>query len=541
MKAKLIFVLLTLGFCCFNLNAQVKQLKKEKNGFQWYKTITDYTDYGAESLDGKTIIPSDRNYTSIIYIVPKTGLKGYFLVSRNKKEGVCNLDGEEIIAPDKYDNVSFISEKGHIGWYSVKNNGLTGACDITGKEIIPCNYNILFYGTDNRFNHMNKSGNMVALNIKLDSNGRLKSEVQQHSADAQSNGLLNIIKNKAKQKTENKVNEKKKKSNISNKQQASEQKTTSKQQLAQQSSKKVSKPQVSNKTEAIDLANTLWLCWHEHIVQKVLFKKYGEVVNEFHIFDKIENIADYTVTYKNVGTYKRNGNTISISFGKIEDIFDLKVIYTEEGKKAIREDKNLDLDLKKEIVKSIEDAFAEMPGSSSILKIISISDNNMTIDDDGDILSFKKQNYKEEIFTDALIFGLKGKVKKVESANDDVKDKFGFKPDGELDYWGDEMVKRINRDEKTKKINSFLTNGNLSNQYDLNYDSSGRLVRITVVGLLSNYDIDFIYQNGFISEKQYNHRKYINIKYDSNGNWIYREYKDYENFIRSEKRSIEYY
>lgn len=248
MKAKLIFVLLTLGFCCFNLNAQVKQLKKEKNGFQWYRTITDYTDYGAESLDGKTIIPSDRNYTSIIYIVPKTGLKGYFLVSRNKKEGVCNLDGEEIIAPDKYDNVSFISEKGHIGWYSVKNNGLTGACDITGKEIIPCNYNILFYGKDNRFNHMNKSGNMVALNIKLDSNGKLKSEVQQHSADAQSKGLLNKIKNKAKQKTENKVNEKKKKSNISNKQQASEQKTTSKQQLAQQSSKNSSKQQLTTKS-----------------------------------------------------------------------------------------------------------------------------------------------------------------------------------------------------------------------------------------------------------------------------------------------------
>lgn len=173
MKVRLFLVLLTLGFCCFNLNAQVKQLKKEKNGFQWYRTITDYTNYGAESLDGKTLIPSDRNYTSIIYIAPKSGLKGYFLVSRNKKEGVCNLDGEEVIAPDKYDNVSFVSEKGHVGWYSVKSNGLTGACDITGKEIIPCSYNIVFYGTDNRFGHMDKKGNMVALNVKLDKNGKL--------------------------------------------------------------------------------------------------------------------------------------------------------------------------------------------------------------------------------------------------------------------------------------------------------------------------------------------------------------------------------
>lgn len=171
MNTRIIMMMLALIVCSFSVNAQRKELRTEKNGFKWYKSFEKFF-YSAESADGNTLIPISRQYKSIIFI-PSNYNKGYFLVRKNNKEGVCDITGKEIIAPDKYSTVNFHEEKGHVGWYSVKNNGLMGACDITGKEIIPCDNNLLFYGPDDQFINMDRSHNMIALGVKLDNNGKM--------------------------------------------------------------------------------------------------------------------------------------------------------------------------------------------------------------------------------------------------------------------------------------------------------------------------------------------------------------------------------
>lgn len=106
---KIIFIAILLGLTALSANAQTRSLRTEKDGFQWYNTYSSDMKYeGAESVDGKTLIPLSRQYTFICYH-SKSGHKGYFKVNKGDKYGACDIYGREIIAP-QYRKLYYLSK-----------------------------------------------------------------------------------------------------------------------------------------------------------------------------------------------------------------------------------------------------------------------------------------------------------------------------------------------------------------------------------------------------------------------------------------------
>lgn len=103
----------------------------ENDGFKWYKTTQDGK-YGAEDYNHNTLISLSRGYT-LLYYSKETGKKGYFHVTKNGKDG---------------------------------------ACDLTGKEVIAPLYESAFYSTVDGFKYKTSTGSYVAVGWELDSEGR---------------------------------------------------------------------------------------------------------------------------------------------------------------------------------------------------------------------------------------------------------------------------------------------------------------------------------------------------------------------------------
>lgn len=104
---KIIFIAILIGIAATNVNAQRRSLKTEDDGFQYYKTMQGSYE-GAESVDGKTLIPLSRQYTLLFYL-SKPGHKGYFKVKKGDKYGACDIYGREIIAP-QYEKLYYLSD-----------------------------------------------------------------------------------------------------------------------------------------------------------------------------------------------------------------------------------------------------------------------------------------------------------------------------------------------------------------------------------------------------------------------------------------------
>ena len=104
---------LTISFCLilFVSCSGYKEIefKEESNGFKWYRTENYFHKYGAESVEGRTIIPNSRGYTFIMFH-PVEGHIGYFHVFKWRKEGVCDINGREIIAPSRKNQYLFFHE-----------------------------------------------------------------------------------------------------------------------------------------------------------------------------------------------------------------------------------------------------------------------------------------------------------------------------------------------------------------------------------------------------------------------------------------------
>lgn len=88
--------------------AQVqRELKTEDNGFKWYQTHSG-SYYGAESTDGRTIIPLSKQYTMVVFHEKKDCI-GYFGVYRNGKKGAYDIHGNLVIEP-VYENLYYLSQ-----------------------------------------------------------------------------------------------------------------------------------------------------------------------------------------------------------------------------------------------------------------------------------------------------------------------------------------------------------------------------------------------------------------------------------------------
>lgn len=114
--------------------------KKEYDGYVWYKTHYehDYSTFGAEDKNGRTLIPIEKGYTSILYTHNSIGA---FYVKKDGHEGAYARDGRELISTDRgYDSVILYSESDFFG---VKKDGKKGACDLQGNEVVPPIYDQL--------------------------------------------------------------------------------------------------------------------------------------------------------------------------------------------------------------------------------------------------------------------------------------------------------------------------------------------------------------------------------------------------------------
>lgn len=183
MKQIFLLLLLSLGMLSINVSAQKRFLKTGENGFQWYELYKDGIS-GAEGMDGRTLIPLSRGYNTIMYEAFKNG-KGHFLVIRDKKYGVCDITGWEIIAPDKYDFVNYHEVEGCVGYYTVSKSSGVGACDITGKEILPCLYDEVSY-SDVFIYKKTYDGDYIRTNIKLDKQNKSLNSASKNYSDAKS-------------------------------------------------------------------------------------------------------------------------------------------------------------------------------------------------------------------------------------------------------------------------------------------------------------------------------------------------------------------
>lgn len=140
-KAIALLTLLMLALSSFTSIAQERELKTEKDGFQWYE-LRQGDKRGAQSVGGTTFIPLSRGYTFICY---QTLDGGWFTVEKgDKDDGVCDITGREIIAPGRYDDAYYRNKDGFEYVY-VKLNGKEGVCDRNGREIIAPKYNSVLY------------------------------------------------------------------------------------------------------------------------------------------------------------------------------------------------------------------------------------------------------------------------------------------------------------------------------------------------------------------------------------------------------------
>lgn len=126
MKQKLLLMVLALGMCSININAQTKTYHVEDDGFEWYSFSESYKT-GAQDKYGNIIIPlqdADFFYSN-----------GFFKMSKYPKYGVIDKQGQ-LIVPMEYDNVCPLDEPFY-PFIIVKKDGNTGAYDKFGNCIIP--------------------------------------------------------------------------------------------------------------------------------------------------------------------------------------------------------------------------------------------------------------------------------------------------------------------------------------------------------------------------------------------------------------------
>ena len=137
MKQKLLLMVLTLGMCSININAQKKTYHVEDDGFEWYglyeyKNGENYD--GAQDKFGNSIIPQQKDI-SVLYF------NGFFRLTNiiTQLKGVTDKQGN-LIVPVEYETATPMGgDNFPIPYISVKKGDYEGVYDIYGKCIIPVN------------------------------------------------------------------------------------------------------------------------------------------------------------------------------------------------------------------------------------------------------------------------------------------------------------------------------------------------------------------------------------------------------------------
>ena len=146
------------------VQGQNECLKKEDDGYKWYQ-VSDKGRYGALDKKRRVIIPIEREYELIVYNTKiKDGwyrkfpnqvkTEGWFWVYKNDKAGICDLNGIEIVEPNKFDNLVWYKD----GFYAIEINEKWGACNKYNQMVISPIFDDVSYVDcsylDNRLRHI---------------------------------------------------------------------------------------------------------------------------------------------------------------------------------------------------------------------------------------------------------------------------------------------------------------------------------------------------------------------------------------------------
>lgn len=128
-KILIIFLLTTFSISSF---AQTRRERKEENGFKWIETTEAGNKHGAQTTSGKTLIPT--RYDFITYHAGGD----YFRAKSGNYYACYDRNGNCIINENRgYSNIfkHIDSSDGKV-WFSVYKNGKQGACDANGREVV---------------------------------------------------------------------------------------------------------------------------------------------------------------------------------------------------------------------------------------------------------------------------------------------------------------------------------------------------------------------------------------------------------------------
>ena len=137
-KLLICFLLIVWGSVVSSAQKIKRELHTEEDGYKWYETKQG-SYYGAESLDGKTLIPLLKKYMIVTYTSPY--LMGALPSGDPEypyKLEYYTKDGKRLLSNSGYDNVFWLGGKDdEPSWFGTLKNGKQGACDVNGNEIIP--------------------------------------------------------------------------------------------------------------------------------------------------------------------------------------------------------------------------------------------------------------------------------------------------------------------------------------------------------------------------------------------------------------------
>lgn len=221
MKQTLLLIMMALGMCSINGNAQPKkpirtstQAKAAKtfqkdsreyqvgdDGFEWYRVCKNGK-FGAEDKNGKVLVPIEYktidyesfNYNEVLTTAYGAGFKAYmgnyiayylqtgkcilpysrkytfiykyyhdarfgtiYLCKTENGCAVCDVNGKEILSNSNYTHAEPQYDFGRF-YYSISMNGLNGIADGNGKIVISPNYtNVIIPNKDGEFVTKNQS------------------------------------------------------------------------------------------------------------------------------------------------------------------------------------------------------------------------------------------------------------------------------------------------------------------------------------------------------------------------------------------------
>lgn len=192
MKQKLLMMMLALGMCSIGVNAQKREHKVEKDGFEWYEIADKDWHYGAENVNGGMIIPYGNYY---IRYNSYNNLKHFLLSTKNTEGeteyGVYNIRGKEIIPLSRH----YTWIIGLDSYYQVSTKTYSGICDKNGKEICKATgiKSVYAYYKSGRFYYEFSKNNLMGI---MDGNGKIIVPAQWDAVWVEGNYIVGSKKGK---------------------------------------------------------------------------------------------------------------------------------------------------------------------------------------------------------------------------------------------------------------------------------------------------------------------------------------------------------